>query len=112
MNRITERLAAALRNVDEFCQCGLNSADPKHWDAALNDVLGVAREALAEHDATPTAANLAAQCHGLADALHGFKVPEHEPPSTAHAFAELRRNLHGIGDYLETLGEGAGKVGA
>lgn len=39
-------LAAALLNVDEACQEGLNSDDPAHWQAALQDVLRIARDAL------------------------------------------------------------------
>lgn len=50
MNSNTKKLAAALRNVDEFCQAGLNSEDPEHREAALGDILDSVREALADHD--------------------------------------------------------------
>lgn len=43
---ITEKLAAALRGIDEACQMGLNSGDPKHWEAALRDIMQDARAAL------------------------------------------------------------------
>lgn len=41
-----ERLISALQGIDEMCQAGLNSSDPKHWEAALQDVMRDAREAL------------------------------------------------------------------
>jgi hypothetical protein len=39
-------LLAALRGVDEQCQMGLNSSDPKHWEAALLDIMGSVRDAI------------------------------------------------------------------
>jgi hypothetical protein len=30
--------------VDEYCQMGLNSSDPKHWEAALQDILAAVRD--------------------------------------------------------------------
>ena len=41
-----ERLREALHGVDEFCQQGLNSAEPVHWEAALHDIMGLVRAAL------------------------------------------------------------------
>lgn len=46
MADVVDRLAAALRSVDEFCQSGLNSGTASHMEAALIDAIGAAREAL------------------------------------------------------------------
>lgn len=37
----------ALDSIDEACQQGLNSAEPIHWEAALQDIMGLARAAIA-----------------------------------------------------------------
>lgn len=40
-----------LFEIDEHCQAGLNSSDPKHWEAALKDIMAFVRaedEALGE----------------------------------------------------------------
>jgi len=47
----TDKLADALRTIDEQCQTGLNSSVYSHWSAALEDVMRVSREALAEYHA-------------------------------------------------------------
>lgn len=39
-------LLAALRDADEFCQQGLNSAEPQHWEAALHDIMELVRNAI------------------------------------------------------------------
>jgi len=39
-------LLAALRGVDEFCQQGLNSPRAEHWEAALDDIMGLVRAAI------------------------------------------------------------------
>jgi hypothetical protein len=39
-------LLQALRDADEFCQQGLNSAEPQHWEAALQDIMGLVRNAI------------------------------------------------------------------
>ena len=36
----------ALHNADEFCQQGLNSAEPTHWEAALQDIMDLVRAAI------------------------------------------------------------------
>ena len=43
-----DELVAALSEVDEHCQAGLNSSDPAHWEAALQDIMNAARAALAK----------------------------------------------------------------
>ena len=43
-----ERLRAALLNIENFCEAGLNSPEARHWEAALNDILGITRAALEE----------------------------------------------------------------
>lgn len=43
-----DSLVAALGGVDELCQAGLNSPEPKHWEAALQDIMESVREALNE----------------------------------------------------------------
>ena len=50
MKTITEKLAEALRTVDEYCQAGLNSEQPNHWESALQDAMQAARTTLAEYD--------------------------------------------------------------
>jgi len=37
-------LTGVLSAVDEYCQSGLNSSEPKHWEAALQDILKLVRE--------------------------------------------------------------------
>ena len=39
-------LLQALHDADEFCQQGLNSAEPPHWEAALQDIMGLVRNAI------------------------------------------------------------------
>lgn len=51
MKTITDKLADALRTIDEHCQAGLNSSVYSHWSAALEDAMRVSREALAAYDA-------------------------------------------------------------
>lgn len=51
MNTITDKLADALRTIDEHCQTGLNSSVYSHWSAALEDVMRISRDALAAYDA-------------------------------------------------------------
>lgn len=55
MATITNKLAAALRTVDEFCQAGLNSGEPAHMEAALVDAMGITREVIAEYGAAQAA---------------------------------------------------------
>lgn len=43
-------MVAALRDCDEACQAGLNSAEPKHWEAALSDILDIIRPILSRID--------------------------------------------------------------
>lgn len=45
---VCDELVAALNVADEQAQAGLNSGDPKHWEAALDDILGTVRAALAK----------------------------------------------------------------
>jgi len=33
-----------LGTIDEYCQMGLNSSEPKHWEAALQDILDLIRD--------------------------------------------------------------------
>ena len=40
-------LLQRLEDIDEFCQQGLNSPEPAHWEAALQDIMGLARETIA-----------------------------------------------------------------
>jgi hypothetical protein len=40
-------LIAALELAENFCEMGLNSAESKHWEAALDDILGAVRATLA-----------------------------------------------------------------
>lgn len=47
-------MLAALNDTDEYCQAGLNSADPAHWEAALRDIMALARAAIAAATGTPT----------------------------------------------------------
>lgn len=48
-------MQATLAAIDEFCQMGLNSSEPKHWEAALQDILDIMRRTLpAESTAAPT----------------------------------------------------------
>lgn len=51
MTTTEQRLADALRTIDEHCQTGLNSSVYSHWSAALEDAMRVSREALAAYDA-------------------------------------------------------------
>ena len=44
-------LFAALRTADEWCQMGLNSSDPTHWEAALQDCMACVRAAIAKVEA-------------------------------------------------------------
>lgn len=39
-----DKVSRVLGTIDEFCQMGLNSSDPKHWDAALQDIMQYVRE--------------------------------------------------------------------
>ena len=48
---ITDKLADALRTIDEHCQTGLNSSVYSHWSAALEDAMRLSRDALAAYDA-------------------------------------------------------------
>ena len=41
-------LLAALHEVDEFCQQGLDSPYPEHGEEALNDIMGLVRVAIAK----------------------------------------------------------------
>jgi len=41
-------LLQALHDADEFCQQGLNSAEPQHWEAALQDIMELVRNAIAK----------------------------------------------------------------
>jgi hypothetical protein len=41
-------LLQALHDADEFCQQGLNSAEPPHWEAALQDIMDLVRNAIAK----------------------------------------------------------------
>jgi hypothetical protein len=41
-------LLQALHDADEFCQQGLNSAEPQHWEAALQDIMELVRAAIAK----------------------------------------------------------------
>lgn len=34
-----------MQEIDELCQQGLNSGDPNHWEAALQDILDYVRSA-------------------------------------------------------------------
>jgi len=45
MNELIVMASAALSEADELCQAGLNSDDPKHWEAALQDVMQTVRKA-------------------------------------------------------------------
>ena len=49
MGQQEQRQAAtsALGDIVELCEMGLNSENPAHWEAALQEVLGQARAALA-----------------------------------------------------------------
>jgi hypothetical protein len=38
----------ALRCADECCQQGLNSCEGNHWEAALQDIMGLVRDAIAK----------------------------------------------------------------
>lgn len=40
-------LLAALHDADELCQQGLNSPEPVHWEAALQDIMELVRAAIA-----------------------------------------------------------------
>ena len=40
-----EQLRAALHDVDELCQQGLNSPEPVHWEATLQDIMELVRAA-------------------------------------------------------------------
>lgn len=51
MTTTEQRLADALRTIDEHCQTGLNSSVYSHWSAALEDAMRVSREAIAAYDA-------------------------------------------------------------
>lgn len=51
MTTTEQRLADALRTIDEYCQTGLNSSVYSHWSAALEDVMRISREAIAAYDA-------------------------------------------------------------
>ncbi len=42
--RVKTRPKSVALEIDELCQQGLNSADPKHWEAALQDILKLVRE--------------------------------------------------------------------
>ena len=37
-----------IQAVDEFCQMGLNSSNPSHWEAALQDIMNIARATIAK----------------------------------------------------------------
>lgn len=39
-------LLAALHGVDEACQQGLNSPEPVHWEASLQDIMDLVRAAI------------------------------------------------------------------
>lgn len=39
-------MLSALNGVHEFCQQGLNSPDPAHWEAALYDIVDLIQEAI------------------------------------------------------------------
>jgi hypothetical protein len=41
-------LLQALHDADEFCQQGLNSAEPQHWEAALQDIMELVRNAISK----------------------------------------------------------------
>lgn len=51
MTTTEQRLADALRTIDEHCQTGLNSSVYSNWSAALEDVMRASRDALAAYDA-------------------------------------------------------------
>jgi hypothetical protein len=41
-------LLSALHDADEFCQQGLNSPHPEHWEAALHDIMELVRTTIAK----------------------------------------------------------------
>lgn len=41
-------LLAALHGADEFCQQGLNSPEPVHWEATLQDIMELVRDTIAK----------------------------------------------------------------
>ena len=38
----------ALQDIESYTELGLNSDEPKHWEASLQDILGIVRDALAQ----------------------------------------------------------------
>lgn len=40
-------MLTALHDIDEFCQQGLNSPEPVHWEAALHDIMELVRATIA-----------------------------------------------------------------
>lgn len=44
----TPELLSALNGAYEFCQQGLNSPHPEHWEASLYDILELVQEAIAK----------------------------------------------------------------
>ena len=44
--RVIRELRAALTDIDETCQQGLNSPTAKHWEAALIDCMKLSSQAL------------------------------------------------------------------
>lgn len=41
-------LLSALHDVDELCQQGLNSPEPVHWEATLQDIMELVRNTIAK----------------------------------------------------------------
>ena len=46
--RNIKRLKALLLEIEEATKLGLGSETPKHWEAALDDILGLIRKAKME----------------------------------------------------------------
>lgn len=43
-----EQITQILENIDEACQQGLNSPEPVHWEATLQDIMELVRNTIAK----------------------------------------------------------------
>ena len=95
MKTITEKLAEALRTVDEYCQAGLNSEQPNHWESALQDAMQAARATLAEYEATRYGARIPEEFarKTLADYNAEIATGTVNYPFYAGAFSQLVRGV-------------------
>lgn len=87
MKTITDKLADALRTIDEHCQTGLNSSVYSHWCAALEDSMRVSREAIAAYDAFML---------GVAEAHSD--VTTHVSPDLIETYDAGRASVRGVED--------------